>query len=95
MKELDTRWMDKALCKGYPYPDDFFPERGVNTISTKVKLLCESCPVKEPCLEYALATHQKGIWGGTTVRDRIRIRSERIKERYNVEPTVRRDQTGS
>ncbi|MDQ2813901.1 MAG: WhiB family transcriptional regulator [Actinomycetota bacterium] len=29
------------------------------------KAVCESCPVREPCLTFALDTHQGyGIWGG-------------------------------
>jgi WhiB family redox-sensing transcriptional regulator len=34
-----------------------------------------TCPVAEPCLEYALETNQRaGIWGGTTEEERKSLR---------------------
>jgi WhiB family redox-sensing transcriptional regulator len=41
--------------------------------------VCAGCPVREPCLDYALSyetTH--GIWGGLAERDRRALRSRRI-----------------
>ncbi len=35
--------------------------------------ICHNCPVKTPCLEYALAHKLEGIWGGTTHRQRRQI----------------------
>lgn len=36
--------------------------------------VCGQCPVRTPCLEYAIATREhNGIWGGATERDRRRI----------------------
>ncbi|WP_460782771.1 WhiB family transcriptional regulator [Nonomuraea sp. N2-4H] len=32
----------------------------------RAKQVCAGCPVREPCLEYALSTRQAhGVWGGT------------------------------
>lgn len=42
-----------------------------------VVAVCESCPMREPCLEYALNVNMRGIWGGTTEADRKRIRKAR------------------
>ena len=40
--------------------------------------LCESCPVKQPCLEYALAERvDHGVWGGCSERERRRILKRR------------------
>jgi len=42
------------------------------------KALCDSCPLKRLCLEYALeAGEEQGIWGGMTGRERQRLTSER------------------
>ncbi len=48
--------------------------------------ICELCPVKEECLNYAMTTKQRiGMWGGKTPIERLRIerreRRARLKER--------------
>ena len=43
--------------------------------SKVAKKLCQQCPVKVECLTYAIdACEPHGIWGGMTVKDRLRIR---------------------
>ena len=34
------------------------------------KSICENCPVKDPCLAYAIRNRARGIWGGTSERQR-------------------------
>ena len=41
------------------------------------KKICASCPLKFDCLEYALNTHEIGIWGGTTEAQRESLRRDR------------------
>jgi len=37
----------------------------------RAKAVCASCLVRQPCLEFALATHQvHGVWGGLTEEER-------------------------
>ena len=77
LAELMARpaWMDDAACKGQP-TDLFFPARGDSTVEAKA--ICAGCPVRAECLEYALAgaSHEAaGIWGGTSFRQRRKIRS--------------------
>lgn len=69
-------WHLKAKCRGTD-PDLFFPGRGGST--RPARALCAACPVQAECLEYALLLRPKalGIWGGTTERDRRRLRKER------------------
>jgi WhiB family redox-sensing transcriptional regulator len=43
----------------------------------KVKAVCEECPMREPCLDYALHVNVVGIWGGTTEKQRIIMRRKR------------------
>lgn len=41
------------------------------------KSICEQCPVKQPCLEEALANPGlQGVWGGTTGNERRRMRRQ-------------------
>jgi WhiB family redox-sensing transcriptional regulator len=40
--------------------------------------ICADCPVKEPCLEYALHNRiEHGVWGGASERERRRIARRR------------------
>jgi WhiB family transcriptional regulator, redox-sensing transcriptional regulator len=59
----------------------FFPigETGPATPQvTLAKKICASCPVREQCLEFAIATIQNdGIWGGTTEDERRLIKRAR------------------
>lgn len=51
----------------------FFPERGASTKAAKA--VCAECPIRLQCLEYALdASIKFGIWGGTSERERRRLR---------------------
>ena len=69
-------WIARASCSGVN-PDLFFPERGDTT--RYAKEVCRGCVVREDCLEYAVRHHEKfGIWGGTSERERARIRRNRL-----------------
>jgi WhiB family redox-sensing transcriptional regulator len=68
----DSRWEAKALCAEVD-PELFFPEVGSH--SRGAKSVCKSCEVTEQCLTMALGDpHLSGVWGGTTDRERTRIR---------------------
>lgn len=61
-------------------PEAFFPDRA-GTISLSeirmAKSICNSCPYKSECLEWALSNKETGIWGGLTEMERRRLRRER------------------
>jgi WhiB family redox-sensing transcriptional regulator len=64
-------WTEQALCAQVDH-DAFFPEKGGSVRSAK--RTCEQCPVKAPCLKYALDNRERfGIWGGVTERERRRL----------------------
>lgn len=68
-------WMADGACRGIN-PNLFFPERGAPVAAAQ--RICDSCPVRTPCAEYALDQHiTHGIWGGLTGRQRIRITKTR------------------
>ena len=63
--------MAKGKCRDLP-ASTFFPSDGVGVDAARQ--VCATCPVREPCLEYALAQHiDHGVWGGTSERERRRI----------------------
>jgi WhiB family redox-sensing transcriptional regulator len=66
-------WMAEGLC-GQTDPEMFFPEKGGST--KNAKKVCQACPVRAECLDYALAGDQRfGIWGGLSERERRRLRT--------------------
>jgi WhiB family redox-sensing transcriptional regulator len=75
---MDTTWMALGRCTQHP-PAVFFPSDGVGV--EIAKRICETCPVKDPCLEHALeARIDHGVWGGTSERQRRRILKARRQE---------------
>ena len=71
------RWQDQALCAEID-PDMWFPGKGHHHTAKTAKRICQQwCPVREPCLAYAIAHPELiGIWGGTSTRERQRIRDQ-------------------
>ena len=70
-------WQTHARCTEVD-PEIFFPERGGS--SKAARQVCSSCSVRMECLEYALNNKEQfGIWGGTSERERRRLRTERTR----------------
>jgi len=68
-------WMRFAACAGVD-PDLMFPERGQSAAPGKA--VCDGCPVRAPCLDHALTHHENwGVWGGTSEKERRRMRRTR------------------
>ena len=66
-------WMQHGLCRGkptewwFPSPDSHSPHQW-----DKARQICQDCPVREDCLQYALSTHSRyGMWGGSTPAERV------------------------
>lgn len=72
-----TDWIDDGLCAQIGDDELWFPAKGGT--SRPAKAVCRRCPVREACLEHALDDPSLvGIWGGTSDRERQKIRqSER------------------
>ena len=77
--ESDLSWQAEAKCNGLD-PDYFYPEglghheNNKNALELEAAQFCKGCPVKQACLEYAVATNQFGVWGGTSEKQRRRLR---------------------
>jgi len=66
-------WRERAACR-HEDPELFFPigVTGPAVAQTAAaKVVCARCPVREPCLDWALETNQgSGVWGGTSEDER-------------------------
>jgi hypothetical protein len=72
-----ARWRELAACRGTDL-EVFFPERGES--AGPARQVCAACPVRQPCLDYAITnriTH--GIWGGLTERERRALQSRWVR----------------
>jgi WhiB family redox-sensing transcriptional regulator len=78
-------WIGEAACRGMD-PNFFQPDIGQP--ATEAKQICNGrkatrrttglppCPVRTECLNHAVAMNERGIWGGTTERERRAIRAK-------------------
>ena len=65
-----------AACYGAD-PDIFFPTQG-RTSGAAAKEICAVCPAIDECRQFATdLMMDRGIWGGTSERERRRIRARR------------------
>ena len=74
---MNLTWRAKAACQGLN-PDIFYPATEDDADAEPAKVVCDVCPVREACLEHALAVREKhGVWGGLTERERRRVIRQR------------------
>lgn len=70
-------WRDRSACRDSD-PDVFFPIGSTGMALEQIETarrICTACPVRDECLEFALATNQEaGVWGGTTEEERRKLR---------------------
>lgn len=74
-------WHEWALCGGMDFAtffgavNDERPTMKRSEISA-ARRICSACPVKRECLQWALGTGEDfGVWGGTSGRQRARMRA--------------------
>ena len=75
-QRVDEVWQLKAACRG-PQAEVFFPpshfERKEEKLERehRAKEICATCPVRQPCLAYAIRIREPhGIWGGLNEAER-------------------------
>lgn len=74
---MSGTWRDQARCRGID-PQVFHPAEEDEVGAATAKAICEVCPVREPCLEFAISAREKeGVWGGLTARERRRLVRQR------------------
>lgn len=68
-------WRDLAACVTSTQPDTWHPGQGKTTEVRAALAVCATCPVIDPCREYALDNDLRdGVWGGTTANQRRKWR---------------------
>ena len=80
---VENNWQIRAACRG-PHATVFFPPPRFERKDEKVerearaKDICQSCPVRGECLEYALGIREPhGIWGGLSEGERKELLAKR------------------
>lgn len=72
---MENEWMARGKCRDMD-PAVFFPSDGVGV--QVAQRICAECPVRVPCLEYALVNRiDHGVWGGASERERRRLLRQR------------------
>jgi WhiB family redox-sensing transcriptional regulator len=69
-------WRHYAACRDID-PELFFPLGTSDACEIQIeaaKQICRTCPVREPCLRWALDSGDAGVWGGTTEDERRKRR---------------------
>jgi WhiB family redox-sensing transcriptional regulator len=73
MIDYSMDWRKAGACLAAD-PDLFFPVAAgtaASQESSRALSLCDGCPVKRQCLDFAMQTGEaNGIWGGTTPEER-------------------------
>lgn len=78
-------WVKRAKCRDNS-TIDFFSAN--NHEIWEVKRYCTDCPVLDLCNTYAVAHEERGIWGGTSYKQRRRLATivvETIRQMYYLE----------
>lgn len=65
-------WRDSAACKGHA---DLFLAEDTDALWSEMKKICDRCPVRIPCLDFALSHNITDLmWGGLSGKTRKQIR---------------------
>jgi WhiB family redox-sensing transcriptional regulator len=84
MIEYAADWRTAGACLNAD-PDLFFPVAvgaAARLQVTRALRICDGCPVRQECLDFAMRTREAaGIWGGTTPEERARARVRRPARR--------------
>jgi WhiB family transcriptional regulator, redox-sensing transcriptional regulator len=74
---MKSTWRQRSACQGLD-PEIFYPQ--TDEEAEEAKAICGICPVRQMCLEHALAFRERdGVWGGFTERERRRLLRQRQK----------------
>jgi WhiB family redox-sensing transcriptional regulator len=82
-----SSWWERAACRGqdaaYFFAPSWFEKRAEKLAREAVaKAICARCPVREPCLEFALARRDPhGVWGGMNEMERRELLRRRDADR--------------
>lgn len=91
--ELKLGWQERGLCQSGDATVFFAPDseriREREKREASAKRVCDDCPVRQQCLEHALALpEQFGIWGGLTEVERAEEARRRRGAATGTRPVV-------
>lgn len=76
-------WQEQGACR-HADPDLFFPPFDVEPTAARLrreraaKAVCEDCPVRVECLDWALSVAEPhGVWGGYSESERRELLGQR------------------
>ena len=64
-------FLARAACAGHPNAEWWFAAPSESRNAEKARRICDGCPVKLQCRQWALDNNEReGIWGGLNVEER-------------------------
>ena len=70
-------WKQAGACRGLD-ATIFHPDPTKGQTASQALAVCDGCVIQKKCLDFALSAREDvGVWGGTTERERRRIRRQR------------------
>lgn len=70
----EPQWFEHAACRGRGW-QAFFDDAD----PSDAQWICAGCPVRMPCLRYAMTNGiDEGVWGGLTPEQRRRTRASQV-----------------
>lgn len=80
-----TAWQEHAACINVDtaifFPNSSSTSKAASTAWNTPKLICDTCPVRLKCLDFAIKWRlTNGMYGGKTPEERNKIRQQRKKE---------------
>ncbi len=70
-------WKQAGACRGLDAAI-FHPDPTKGQSASQALAVCGECVIQKKCLDFALSAREDvGVWGGTTERERRRIRRQR------------------
>jgi WhiB family redox-sensing transcriptional regulator len=92
-RAIPKDWKSEAACHGEDLATFFGDEGGERpalrrSVLRKAKQICDSCPVVRACLIEALEKDERGVWGGTSRRQRKVFRHQISHGETTIEEVV-------
>jgi len=72
LRQIERKYIE--LQEAIRNNDEHDPENKKAMIEV-AKQVCNDCPVRLRCFDYALSAGMSGIWGGTTHEERQKLKS--------------------